>query len=68
MNTRRTHCHSYRHGRAGAFPGRGGNFPEAVFWSCIRLGAFPHWWPSRRAPRAPTVTPPRAVRGDLLWG
>ena len=34
--SRRTHCHSYRHGRAGAFPDRGGNFPGAVSGCCQR--------------------------------
>ena len=43
MNTRRTHCHSYRHGRAGAFRDRGGNFPEAGSGCCQRAprGAVP---------------------------
>ena len=40
MNTRRTHCHSYRHGRAGAFRDRGGNFPEARGQSAGRPRGF----------------------------
>ena len=55
MNTRRTHCHSYRHGRAGAFPDRGGNFPEAVLDPTPRglsrpAGASPRSLPRYRLP------------------
>ena len=64
MNTRRTHCHSYRHGRAGAFPGRGGNFPEAV------LGTTPRGLsrPAGASPRSLPRYRPRPVRGVLPSG
>ena len=63
MNTRRTHCHSYRHGRAGAFRDRGGNFPEAVLDPTPRglsrsAGASPRSLPRYRPPPAGAWRPP----------
>ena len=76
--SRRTHCHSYRHGRAGAFPGRGGNFPGAgagCRQGLPRGGAAkpPPRGISRPAgasprPSSDTGYPPRPGRGVLPSG
>ena len=68
--SRRTHCHSYRHGRAGAFPGRGGNFPGAWDWAFPGRASGPFQTGGRLAALPPAIpaTPPRPVRGVLPSG
>ena len=69
MNTRRTHCHSYRHGRAGAFPDRGGNFPEAWDWAFPGRASGPFQTGGRLAalpPAIPAIPPGRCGASSRL--
>ena len=68
MTSRRTHCHSYRHGRAGDFRDRGGNFPEAALCSFPAVSG-PFQIGGRLAALPPAIpAPPRPVRGVLPSG